>query len=53
MRYEAQVLIYLTDRDVRLAAPDGGLTVELPPGTTKVIIKVERETEAERKVQGA
>jgi len=53
MRYEAQVLIYLTDRDVRLASPNGGLTVELPPGTTKVIIKVERETEEERKVQGA
>ena len=49
MRYEAQVLIYLTDRDVRLASPNGGLTVELPPGTTKVIIKVEREGEEEAK----
>ena len=49
MRYEAQVIVHLTERDVRLAAPNGGLTVELPPGTTKVIIKVEREAEEARK----
>ena len=48
MRYEAHVLIHLTERDIRLAAPDGGLTVDLPPGTTKVIIKVEREGEKEK-----
>ncbi len=53
MRYEAHVLIHVTERDLSLAAPNGGLTVELPPGTTKVIIKKERETEEEKKVQGA
>jgi len=48
MRYEPQVIVHLTERDVRLAAPDGGLTVELPPGTTKVIIKVERDGDKEK-----
>ena len=49
MRYEAHVHIHLTERDIRLAAPDGGLAVDLPPGTSRVIIKVERETEEARK----
>ena len=48
MRYEAFVVVHLTDRDIRLAAPDGGLTVDLPPGTTKVIIKVERDGDKEK-----
>jgi hypothetical protein len=36
---------------IYLATPNGGLTVELPPGMTKVIIKAEREGE-ERKEGG-
>ena len=48
MRVEGTIVIHLTERDVRLAAPDGGLTVELPPGTTKVIIKVERDGDKEK-----
>lgn len=49
MRQEAHVLIHLTERDIRLAAPDGGLAVDLPAGTSRVIIKVEREADTEKK----
>jgi len=48
MKQEAHVIISLTERDIRLAAPNGGLSVDLPAGTTRVIIKVERDGE-ERK----
>jgi hypothetical protein len=39
MRVENQTIVHLDDRDVRQAAVNGGLRVELPPGTTAVVIR--------------
>ena len=45
MQQENCTTIILSDKDVRLVEVNAGLTVELPPATTKVIIRVERKTE--------
>lgn len=40
MKLENIALIIMDERDVRLSATNGGLAVDLPPQTTRVIVRV-------------
>jgi len=43
LKSEAHIVVTLEDRDIRLAEANSGLVVDLPPGTTQVVIRVVRE----------
>ncbi|MFB3817430.1 MAG: hypothetical protein ACE147_07195 [Candidatus Methylomirabilales bacterium] len=42
MRLENVQQIILNEQDVKKAAVNGGIRVQLPPGTTQVVIRVEQ-----------
>ena len=45
MKTETRVTLVLTERECRAAQVNSGLTVNLPPDTTQVIIRVVRDDE--------
>jgi len=45
MKTETRVTLVLTERECRAAQVNSGLTVDLPPDTTQVIIRVVRDDE--------
>lgn len=47
MHIENTTNVTLSERDLRLALSNGGLSVELPAGTVQVVIKVEQGALAE------
>jgi hypothetical protein len=47
VKIENITVLTLDERDVRLSATNGGLSADLPPKTTKVIIRVNAKLEEE------
>lgn len=45
MRLENNAILILDERDIRLSATNGGLAVDLPPQTTRVIVRVVAQLE--------
>ena len=45
MKTETRVTLVLTERECRAAQVNSGITVDLPPDTTQVIIRVVRDDE--------
>ncbi len=45
MKTETRVTILLSERECRAASVNSGITIDLPPETTQVIIRVVREEE--------
>ena len=45
MKTETRMTIILSERECRAAQVNDGLTVDLPPDTTQVIIRVVRDEE--------
>ena len=45
MKTETRVTLLLTERECRAASVNSGITVDLPPDTTQVIIRVVRDDE--------
>lgn len=40
MKIENQTVLTLDERDIRLSATNGGVAADLPPNTTRVIVRV-------------
>lgn len=45
MKTETHVILTLDERDIRLSATNGGLAADLPPNTTRVIVRVNVQLE--------